>query len=102
MAEKYLDSFHLHSSKYRNGITLGRIFSKSLAEKIRLKFCKFIHKKSSNFDVSSELGCFLIYFDIVKTTLCYQNRLENLGNKFPVLKASFAQSKLISTKNTPG
>ena len=82
-------SFNLKSSKYRNGITLEKIFSKSLAERLQLKFYKFIlgvHRKSSNFAVFSELGCFPIYFDIVKTTLCYQNRLENLGNKFPVLK----------------
>ena len=97
-------SFNLKSSKYRNGITLEKIFSKSLAERLQLKFYKFIlgvHRKSSNFAVFSELGCFPIYFDIVKTTLCYQNRLENLGNKFPVLKASYTESKLNSSKNKP-
>ena len=91
-------SFNLKSSKYRNGITLEKIFSKSL------KFYKFVlgvHKKSSIFAVFSELGCFPIYFDIVKTTSCYQNRLENLGNKFPVLSASYTESKLNSSKNKP-
>ena len=39
--------------------------------------------------------------DTYKTTLCYQNRLENLGNKFPVLKASYTESKLNSSKNKP-
>ena len=97
-------SFNLKSSKYRNGITLEKIFSKSLAERLQLKIYKFVlgvHKKSSNFAVFSELGCFPIYFDIVKTTLCYQNRLENLGNKFPVFKASYTESKLNSSKNKP-
>ena len=73
--------FNPVSSKFRNGISLHKIFSNTEAEKLHIKFSKFIlgvHRKSANFAVMSELGRYPFYIDIIKAMLKYWYRLENL------------------------
>ena len=73
--------FNPVSSKFRNGISLHKIFSNTEAEKLHIKFSIFIlgvHRKSANFAVMSELGRYPFYIDIIKDMLKYWYRLENL------------------------
>ncbi|MEW8547928.1 MAG: hypothetical protein AB2693_30855, partial [Candidatus Thiodiazotropha sp.] len=73
--------FNPASSKFRNGISLDKIFNNTEAEKLHIKFGKFIlgvHRKSVNFAVMSELGRYPFYIDIIKSMLKYWYRLENL------------------------
>ena len=69
------------SSKFRNGISLDKIFKNIEPEKLHIKFAKFIlgvNRKSTNFAVMSELGRFPFYLDIIKNVLKYWHRLENV------------------------
>ena len=69
------------SSKFRNGISLDKIFKDIEPEKLHIKFAKFIlgvNRKSTNFAVMSELGRFPFYLDIIKNVLKYWHRLENV------------------------
>ena len=73
-------------------ITVDEIFSKLLCNNLHIKFCKSIlgvHRKSSNFAVLSELGRHPLHYDILKQSFVYFQRLNTLGNSFPLLKAAF-------------
>ena len=61
-----------------------------MADKINLKFCKFIlgvNSKSSNNVVLSELGRFSIYFNIVLSMISYLHRLHHCSSN--LLKEAF-------------
>ena len=61
--------FNSLSSKFRNDISLDKIYQNTEPDKLHLKFAKFtleVHKKSSNFAVMSELGRYPCYIDIIK------------------------------------
>ena len=84
--------------------SFDNIYSGSLCEKIHLKFCKFIlgvHKRTTNIAVLSELGRFLLYFNIIKCMLLYWYRLENLGKEFPLLKEAYNETKLLYLSKKP-
>ena len=69
------------SSKFRNEISLDKIFKNTEPEKLHLKFAKFIlgvNRRSTNFAVMSELGRFPFYLDIIKNVLKYLHRLVNV------------------------
>ena len=54
-----------------------------MADKINLKFCKFIlgvNSKSSHIAVLSELGRFPIYFNIVLSMISYLHRLHHYSS----------------------
>ena len=91
--------FNPWSSKYRNGIvSFDQIYSKCPAEKLHLKFCKFIlgvHSKTTNIAVLSELGRFPLYFNIIKSMLRYYDRLQKSQSIFPLLFDSFEESKTL-------
>ena len=97
--------FNSFTARFRNTLpSLDKIYSKLKCESLHIRFCKFIlgvHSKCTNFAVLSELGRFPLHFDILKQMLVYMNRLENLGNRFPLLKAAYAQSKTNFSKKIP-
>ena len=95
-------SFNPLTSKFRNGIvTLDKIYSNSICEKLHNKFCKYIlgvHKKTTNFAVLSELGRFPLHFDIAKNIVSYWLRLENLES-FPLLQDAYEHSQILHSQN---
>lgn len=92
-------TFSPFTAKLRSNIvSIEKIYSKLLCEKLHLKFCKFIlgvNKKSTNFGVLSELGRFPLHFNIVQSMLNYWYRLENLGSSFPLLMEAYQTSKML-------
>jgi hypothetical protein len=97
--------FNSNTARFRNGTFRGSpdrmIYSNLICEKLHTKFCKFIlgvHKKNTNFAVLSELGCFPLYYDIIKSIFHYWNRLEYLEN-FPLLQNAYEQSKQLYNQN---
>ena len=91
-------TFNPTSAKFRNGISFDKIFNNIEPEKLHLKFAKFvlgIQRKRSNFAVMSELGRFPYYIDIVKASLKYWHRLENV-NKNSLLSDALECSKSLS------
>ena len=94
-------TFNPSSAKFRNGISFDKIFNNIEPEKLHLKFAKFVlgvHRKSSNFAVMSELGRFPYYIDIVKASLKYWHRLENV-DKNSLLSDALECSKSLSQTN---
>lgn len=95
--------FNPFTSKFRNGkISLDKIYEKSPAEKLHLKFCKYIlgvHPKATNIAVLSELGRLPIYYNIVKHMVKYYYRLENACSLFPLLKDAYLESNVLSESN---
>ena len=90
--------FNPTSAKFRNGISFDKIFNDIEPEKLHLKFAKFVlgvHRKSFNFAVMSELGRFPYYIDIVKASLKYWHRLENV-DKNSLLSDALECSKSLS------
>ena len=70
------------SSKFRNGISLDKIFNNIEPAKLHITFGKFIlgvHCKSAHFAVMSELGRYPFYLDSIKAILKCCHRLENLA-----------------------
>jgi hypothetical protein len=71
-----------------------------VADKINLKFCKFIlgvNSKSSNMTVLSELGRFPIYFNIVLSMISYIHRLHYCSSN--LLKEAFQCNKNLHENN---
>ena len=57
-----------------------KIYQNNVADKINLRYCKFIlgvNSKSSNIAVLSELGRYPIYFNIVLSMISYLHRLHH-------------------------
>lgn len=95
--------FNPFSSKFRNGIdSLDKIYNKLLAEKLHLKFCKFIlgvHSKTTNIAALSELGRFPLYFNIIKSMIKYNDRLQKCETMFPLLHETFEETKNLKNMN---
>ena len=73
--------FNPFSSKFRNGLSLDKIYPNNDPDKLHMKFSKFtlgVHKKSSNFAVMSELGRYPYYIDIIKAMFKFWYRIEHL------------------------
>ena len=73
--------FNPFSSKFRNGLSLDKIYQNNDPDKLHIKFAKFtlgVHKKSSNFAVMSELGRYPYYIDIIKAMFKFWYRIEHL------------------------
>ena len=70
--------FNPFTSKFRNGLLIfHKIYDKCQAEKLHLKFCKYIlgvHSKATNIAVLSELGRLPSYYKIVKAMVKYYNK----------------------------
>ena len=97
--------FNPFTSKFRNGTpSVGRIYDSCPAEKLHLKFCKYIlgvHSKATNTAVLSELGRFPMHFNIIKAMLKYFYRLESSRESFPLLHDAFIESRTLSEANKP-
>ena len=96
-------TFNPTGAKFRNGISFDKLFNNIEPEKLQLKFAKFVlgvHRKSSNFAVMSELGRFTYYIDIVKASLKYWHRLENV-DKNSLLSDALECSKSLSKTSNP-
>ena len=95
-------SFNPYTAKFRNGsVTLDKIYTNLIGEKMHIKFCKFIlgvHSKTTNFAVLSELGRFPLHFDIAKAIINFWTRLENLDS-FPLLQDAYSHSKRLFVQN---
>ena len=95
--------FNPFVARFRQGnIPIDKIYSKLICEKLHIKFCKFVlgvHKKSSNFAVLSELGRFPLYYDVIKQTMRFWHRLENLGSNFPLL--AYTSSRTLHESKQP-
>lgn len=93
-ASEVWGAFNTSSSKFRNGISLEKIYDKLEQENLHSKFCKRllgVHKKSTNFAVFSELGRIPYYVNIIVSMLKYWHHLEQLPNDsllFNALKES--------------
>ena len=98
-------TFNPLSSKFRNGIdSFEHIYSKLIAEKLHLKFCKFIlgtHSKTTNFAVLSELGRFPLTFNIIKAMLKFYYRAGKCETSFPLLFDAFSESKILAEMKKP-
>ena len=81
---------------------MKKIFQKNTIEKLHIKFSKCIlgiNKRATNFATLSELGRFPLHFDIIKSTIRYWYRLENLDSNFTLLKDAYEESiKLFEIK----
>jgi len=88
----------------KDDISFDKIYPNLFADKLHIKFCKFIlgvNKKATHFAVLSELGRFPLHFDIIKSKIRYWYRLENLGSSFPLLKEAYLDSKSLLQSNIP-
>jgi len=88
----------------KDDISFDKIYPNLFADKLHIKFCKFIlgvNKKATNFAVLSELGRFPLHFDIIKSKIRYWYRLENLGSSFPLLKEAYLDSKSLLQSKIP-
>ena len=77
-----------------------KIYENNIADKINLKFCKYIlgvNSKSSNIAVISELGRFPIYFNILSSMLCYLYTLYHCSSN--LLKEAFICCKNMHENN---
>ena len=89
------------SSKFCNGISLDKILKSTEAEKVHIKFGKFIlgiHRKSANFAVMSDIGRYPFYLDIGKAMFKYWHCLKNLDES-SLLHDALGCSKAIAGCN---
>ena len=73
--------FNALSTKFRNGLSLDKIYLNNEPDKLHMKFAKFtlgVHKKSCNFAVMSELGRYPYYIDMIKAMFKFWYRIEHL------------------------
>ena len=95
--------FNPASAKFRNGISLNKIFNNIEPDKLHIKFAKFIlgvNRKSTNFAVMSELGRFPFYLDIVKAVLKYWYRLEHFDQTSLLFNALECSKEIDRTHNS--
>jgi hypothetical protein len=75
-------TFNTFSAKFRHGmqnLSFDQIYCKQKAQLLHHNFCKYIlgvHKKSTNVAVLSELGRFLLHFNVIKAMIRYYDRLK--------------------------
>ena len=82
MAQRYGECLKLIMQPARqDAINISeKIYRNNVADKINLRYCKFIsgvNSKSSNIAVLSELGRYPIYFNIVLSMISYLHRLHH-------------------------
>ncbi|CAC5381480.1 ATBF1 [Mytilus coruscus] len=89
--------FNPFKKKLKSMITnVDQAYPKLLSEKLHNKFCKLLLGVGN-----SELGRFLLHFDIAKSMIRYWHMLENLGSSFPLLKEACLDSKLLHESTIP-